>query len=173
MAYAEFYGNKHGNTHGNTVGRQESQSIASRAMDLDNLGWDRLSLSQGLSQAKAKAHPSAPHSSPFKSFCLWTFTLLICMVVVGFPMLILVVTVGSLAAVTLQSLLPMSAVLVVTGGLIGLHILGVLVVATLLTLRGIYPQDVSWLTWMSGSADLTSASTYASCPLTCDVSLAS
>ncbi len=166
MAYAEFYGN--------TTGRQELQSIAStaianKAMGLDSLGWDRLNLSP----ATATAHPQVTHSSQFKSFCLWSFTLLICMVVVGFPMLILVVTVGSLAAVVLQSLLPMSAVLLVTGGLIGLHLLGVLVVAALLTLRGIYPQDVSWLTWVSGSADLTSASTYAACPLTCDVSLAS
>lgn len=104
-----------------------------------------------------------------KSFLMWAFTLLICMIVVGFPLLILVVTVGSLLAVTLQSVLPMSAVLLITGGIVVTHLLGIVVVSAFLTFRGVHPQDVTWLTWLSGKADLRSASVYASCPLTCDI----
>jgi hypothetical protein len=59
-----------------------------------------------------------------KSFLMWAFALTVFMIVVGFPMLILVVTVGSLMAVTLQSVLPMSAVLLVTGGFGGVSSIG-------------------------------------------------
>jgi hypothetical protein len=104
-----------------------------------------------------------------KSFLVWAFTLLVCSLVIGFPILILVVTVGSLLAVTLQAVLPMSSVLLVAWGIFGFHILGVLLTSAILTLRGIHPQDVSWLTWLNGKANSKSISVYASCPLTCDI----
>jgi hypothetical protein len=171
MAYAEFYGR--------AMGRDESAAIAPDAMVLDATVLDTTILDVtvldsllGRGHMDSVRHKHSHRLSGVRSFGIWTFTLLICMVVVGFPMLILVVTVGSLAAVVLQSVLPMSAVLVISGGILGLHLLGVFGVAALLTLRGVYPQDVSWLTWLSGSSDLTSVAIYAACPLTCDVPLA-
>lgn len=107
-----------------------------------------------------------------RSFLMWAFALTVCMVVIGFPILILVVTVSAFMAVTLQSVMPVSAVLLVTAGLIGSHLLGIALVSAILTFRGIYPQDVRWLTWLNGNAALTSKSVYASCPLTCEVNSA-
>ncbi len=104
-----------------------------------------------------------------KSFLMWVFALTVCMVVIGFPLLILVVTVSALAAIALQSVLPMSAVLVVSGAILGSHLLGIIMASAVLTFRGIHPQDVSWLTWLNGKAALKSQSVYASCPLTCEV----
>ncbi len=115
---------------------------------------------------------SINHSFQFlwlKSFLMWAFALTICMVVIGFPLLILVVSVTSLMAVTLQSVLPMSAVLVVTAAITGIHLLGVLLASAVLTFQGIHPQDVKWLTWLNGDAAESNASVYASCPLTCEV----
>jgi hypothetical protein len=104
-----------------------------------------------------------------KSFLMWAFALTVCMVVIGFPILILVVTVSSLMAVTLQSVLPMSAVLVVAASIIGIHLLGIALASAVLTLRGVHPQDVKWLNWLNGNAVAASQSVYASCPLTCEV----
>lgn len=104
-----------------------------------------------------------------KSFLTWAFTLLVCSLVIGFPVLILVVTVGALLSVSLQAVLPMSAVLVVAGGTFSLHLLGILLTAAILTLRGVHPQDVSWLTWLNGQENTQSVTVYASCPLTCDI----
>lgn len=105
-----------------------------------------------------------------KSVLVWVFTFIVCSLVIGFPILILVVAVGALLAVTLQSVLPMSSVLLVAGTTLGLHILGVCIASMVLTLRGVHPQDVSWLTWLNGKADETeSASIYASCPFTCHI----
>ncbi|NJR68921.1 MAG: hypothetical protein HC771_09810 [Synechococcales cyanobacterium CRU_2_2] len=116
--------------------------------------------------------PSMNRSFQFlwlKSFLMWAFALTVCMVVIGFPILILVVTVSSLMAVTLQSVLPMSAVLVVTAAIVGIHLLGIALGSAILTFQGIHPQDVKWLTWLNGKAVATSQSVYASCPLTCEV----
>ena len=104
-----------------------------------------------------------------RSFLMWAFALTVCMVVIGFPILILVVTVGALMAATLQSVMPVSAVLLVAAGLLGVHLFGIALVSAILTFRGIHPQDVKWLTWLNGNAALTSKSVYASCPLTCEV----
>jgi uncharacterized protein YacL len=120
-----------------------------------------LSTSQNLSQVHGFALT--------KSFLTWAFTLAICMIVVGFPLLIVVTTIASLLAMVLQSVMPMSAVLLVVGGLLVSHLVAVLVMAAVLTLRGIHPQDVSWLTWLSGTHDQPSESTFASCPLTCEI----
>ncbi|MBW4474343.1 MAG: hypothetical protein KME45_28810 [Stenomitos rutilans HA7619-LM2] len=104
-----------------------------------------------------------------KSFLIWVFALTVCLLIIGFPLIILMVTIGSLAAVVLQSVLPVSAVLVVAATILGFNLLGVMLGAALLTLKGVHPQEVSWLRWLHGEADPSNTSTYAACPLTCDI----
>lgn len=104
-----------------------------------------------------------------KTFLIWTFTLGVCLLVVGFPLIVLMVTVGSLLAITLQSVLPMSAVLLVAGSLISANVLAVVCGAAALTFKGIHPEDVSWLNWLHGKHDELPTSVYAACPLTCDL----
>ncbi len=104
-----------------------------------------------------------------KSILVWSFVLTVCMTVIGFPLLMLVVAVGSLTAVTLHALLPTSALLMTAIGFIGVHVLGILAASTFLTLKGIHPQEVEWLRWLNGQESPTTSSTYASCPLTCDI----
>ncbi|MEA5420137.1 hypothetical protein VB712_12980 [Spirulina sp. CCNP1310] len=104
-----------------------------------------------------------------KSFLVWSFTLTVCSLVVGFPMLVLVATVTALAAIILQSLLPMSAVLVVVGSVVGFHVLGIFFGAALLTAKGVHPEDVSWLHWLHGKTAEHTQPVYAACPLTCDI----
>lgn len=102
-----------------------------------------------------------------KSFVVWTFTLTVCWLVVGFPLIVLMATVGVLATVVLQAVLPMSAVLLVASSLLGSNLLLVILSAGLLTLKGIHPQDVQWLSWLHGEGNPRHKSVYASCPLTC------
>lgn len=104
-----------------------------------------------------------------KSFLIWTFTLAVCLLVVGFPLIVLMVTVGSLLAIILQGVLPVSAVLIVAGSLIGINVLAVVVGAAALTLKGIHPDEVRWLNWLHGGPDALNTSVYAACPLTCDL----
>jgi hypothetical protein len=104
-----------------------------------------------------------------KSFLIWTFTLTVCLLVVGFPLVMIMMTIGALAAVVLQSVLPVSAVLVVAGSIIGANVLAVFVGAAILTLKGIHPQEVTWLRWLHGDASPLYSSVYAACPLTCDL----
>lgn len=104
-----------------------------------------------------------------KSFLLWAFTLAVCLLIIGFPLVILMVTIGSLLAVVLQSILPISAVLVVASSILSINLLAVIVGAGALTLKGVHPQEVSWLRWLHGEDDPRHTSVYASCPLTCDV----
>ena len=106
-----------------------------------------------------------------KSFLLWSFTLTVCLLVVGFPVGVLLVTVGILATVILQTMLPSSAVLLVAGSIIGLNILTVIVGSMVLTAKGIHPQEVSWLNWLHGKEESFKAPVYASCPLTCELKL--
>lgn len=103
-----------------------------------------------------------------KSFLIWTFTLAVCLLVVGFPLVVLMATVGFLLSVVLESIMPVSAVLLVAGSMIGLNVLAVLVGASVLTLRGVHPNQVKWLDWLHGEADALHTSTFAACPLTCD-----
>ena len=103
-----------------------------------------------------------------KSFLLWSFTLTVCLLVVGFPVGVLVVTFGILSTVILQFVFPASAVLLVTGSLLAINILVVVVGAAVLTIKGIHPQEVSWLLWLHGNAEPTNNPVYASCPLTCE-----
>lgn len=107
--------------------------------------------------------------STIKNFLIWTFTLAVCLLVVGFPLVVLMATVGSLLSVVLQSVMPMSAVLLVAGSLIGLNILAVVAGAAMLTFKGVHPKEVTWLSWLHGEADPLHTSVYAACPLTCDL----
>ena len=104
-----------------------------------------------------------------KSFLVWSFTLSVCLLVVGFPVGALVVTIGLLATIILQSVIPASAVLLVTSSIFGLNIAIVVVGAAALSLKGIHPQEVSWLKWLHGQKNLVNIPVYASCPLTCQV----
>jgi hypothetical protein len=104
-----------------------------------------------------------------KSFLIWAFTLTVCLLIIGFPLIILMVTIGSLLAIVLQSIMPVSAVLVVAGTILGINLFAIFVGAGALTLKGIHPQEVNWLRWLHGEADPRHTSIYASCPLTCDI----
>ena len=104
-----------------------------------------------------------------KSFAVWAFTLLVCLLVVGFPLVVIMATVGVLATVVLQSVLPVSAVLLVASSLFGSTILMVLLGAAMLTLKGIHPQEVKWLSWLHGETTLIHKPLFAACPLTCDL----
>ena len=104
-----------------------------------------------------------------KSFLVWSFTLTVCLLVVGFPVGALVVTIGLLATIVLQTVLPASAVLLVTSSIFSLNIAIVVVGAAALSLKGIHPEEVSWLKWLHGQQDLVNTPVYASCPLTCQL----
>lgn len=103
------------------------------------------------------------------TFLIWAFTLTVCLLVVGFPLVVLMVTIGSLLAITLQWVLPISAVLLVAGGLIGANVLAVIVGAGILTVKGVNPKQVSWLHWLNGETHALHTSVYAACPLTCSL----
>ena len=104
-----------------------------------------------------------------KSFLIWCFALTVTLLVVGFPLVVLMATIGALLSITLHPILPVSAVLLVAGGTIALNILAVVFGAGLLTAKGIHPQDVRWLSWLNGNANPVSTTTYAACPLTCNI----
>jgi hypothetical protein len=103
-----------------------------------------------------------------KSFLIWTFTLAVCLLVVGFPLVVLMATVGCLLSIVLQSVMPVSAVLVVAGGLIMFNVMAVLIAAGVLTLKGIHPHEVRWLSWLHGETEQAQTTVYAACPLTCE-----
>ena len=102
-----------------------------------------------------------------KSFLIWSFTLTVCLLVVGFPVGALVATIGILATIILQSVFPASAVLLVTGSIFTLNLAVVIIGATFLALKGVDPEQVSWLSWLHGQKQLLKTPVYASCPLTC------
>ena len=104
-----------------------------------------------------------------KTFLIWSFTLAVCLVVVGFPLIVLMVTIGCLLAIALQSVLPVSAVLLVAGSLIGINVLAVVIGAAALTIKGVHPQEVRWLNWLHGEPDPLHTSVFAACPLTCEL----
>ena len=121
----------------------------------------QLAQSQGLGKSYSLAF--------VKSFLIWSFTLTVCLLVVGFPVVVLMVTVGALLSVILQSVLPVSGVLLVAGGIVGINVLAILVGAAMLTLKGIHPHEVRWLRWLHGQASPLNTSVYAACPLTCSL----
>jgi hypothetical protein len=104
-----------------------------------------------------------------RSFLSWMFTLMVCMLVIGFPLLILAVAVTTLGSVALHPLLPTSSALVLGGGMFGAYLLGASAIAALLTSKGIHPWDVSWLDSWSHSTPTQAQAMYAACPLTCEV----
>jgi hypothetical protein len=104
-----------------------------------------------------------------KSFLIWTFTLAVCLLVVGFPLVVLMATVGCLLSIVLQSVMPVSAVLLVAGGLILFNVMAVVVTAGVLTAKGIHPNEIKWLSWLNGEAEELNTTVYAACPLTCDM----
>ncbi|MCL1472911.1 hypothetical protein [Argonema antarcticum] len=106
-----------------------------------------------------------------KSFLIWTFTLSVCLLVVGFPLVMVMVAIGSLLSIALQSVMPFSAVLLVAGGLIGANVLAVMAGAAMLSLKGVHPHDVTWLNWLRGDENPRHNSVYAACPLTCDITI--
>lgn len=120
------------------------------------------------SQTQAISHPD--YGLMMKSFLLWTGILTVCLLIIGFPVEILIVTVGSLLSVVLQTVMPGVGIVLVAGGFFAVQIIGILVLAAVLTLKGVHPKDVSWLPWTRGEANLNHQATYAACPLTCDIS---
>ena len=106
-----------------------------------------------------------------KSFLIWTFTLAVCLLVVGFPLVVLMATVGCLLSIILQSVMPVSAVLLVAGALIMFNVMAVVLAAGVLTLKGVHPSEVKWLSWLHGEADQMQTTVYAACPLTCEIKM--
>ncbi len=104
-----------------------------------------------------------------KSFLLWTAILTVCLLIVGFPVGILIVTVGSLLAMVLHEILPGISLVMIVGSFITVQLIGVMIAAAILTLKGTHPSDVSWLPWLSGQSNPQNHSVYAACPLTCEV----
>ncbi|BAY42668.1 hypothetical protein SAMD00079811_02460 [Scytonema sp. HK-05] len=105
-----------------------------------------------------------------KSFLIWTFTLAVCLLVVGFPLVVLMATVGCLLSIVLESVMPVSAVLLVAGGLIMFNVMAVVMAAGVLTLKGVHPKEVQWLSWLHGEAEnMQTTTVYAACPLTCEI----
>ncbi|MBC6433690.1 hypothetical protein FM036_24680 [Nostoc sp. HG1] len=106
-----------------------------------------------------------------KSFLIWTFTLAVCLLVVGFPLVVLMATVGCLLSIILQSVMPVSAVLLVAGALIMFNVMAVVLAAGVLTLKGVHPSEIKWLSWLHGEADQMQTTVYAACPLTCEIKI--
>jgi hypothetical protein len=108
--------------------------------------------------------------SIIKSFLIWSFTLTVCLLVVGFPAGVSIFAIGALLALSLQSVLPISAVLLVAGSLIGVTVLLVVASAMILTLKGVHPHEVRWLNWLHVRENQPQLPVYAACPLTCELS---
>lgn len=104
-----------------------------------------------------------------KSFLIWTFTLTVCLLVVGFPLVVVMAAVGSLLAIVLHSLVPVSSVLLVAGSLVAFNVMAVVIGAGVLTLKGVHPKEVTWLDWLHGEVNPLDTSVYATCPLTCEM----
>ena len=117
---------------------------------------------------KAEGFQERQLATAVKSFLVWTFVLTVCWLVVGFPLVFLILTIGSLFAISLQAIMPMSAVFIVAGGILCANVLAILFGAGMLTSKGIHPHQVSWLRWHSGQSAPHQKSVYAACPLTCD-----
>ncbi|MBE9031572.1 hypothetical protein IQ266_17710 [filamentous cyanobacterium LEGE 11480] len=119
--------------------------------------------------ARSQYAGSLSFLSAVKSILIWSFVLAVCMIVVGFPILVLVVSLAALMAFTLQAIMPLTAILYTVAAFIGVHLLGIFAVSTFLTLRGVRPQDVDWMTWLRDQENPVDTAVYAACPLTCDI----
>lgn len=105
-----------------------------------------------------------------KSFAIWTFTLTVCFLVVGFPLGFVLSSIGVLITIVLHTIMPANSVLLVGTIFLILNALSVLVGAAILTIKGVDPQDINWLSWLHGDAEPHYTRVYASCPLTCSLS---
>jgi len=119
--------------------------------------------------AKAQSFKNLNFLLLTRSFLIWTFMLCVCFLVVGFPVIALMVTAGALLAIALQSVLPVSAVLLVIGSIVAANLLVIMFSAAVLTSKGVYPHEVTWLSWLANPAKSLHTSIYAACPLTCGV----
>ncbi|PZD75431.1 hypothetical protein C1752_00526 [Acaryochloris thomasi RCC1774] len=99
-------------------------------------------------------------------FCIWTFSLTVCWLVVGFPVVALLVIGTSLVAISLQAVLPFSTIMVVGGGVLAANVTFLIVGAALLTAWGVHPRQLSGVGWPKSLAQ--EPVVFASCPLTCD-----
>lgn len=109
------------------------------------------------------------YSLMLKNFLLWAGILTVCLLIIGFPVGILIVTIASLLAMVVHFIMPGFGLVIVAGSVIGVQLLGVLVGAAILTAKGLQPKDVSWLPWARGEANPKHEAVYAACPLTCEV----
>ncbi|NJL87727.1 MAG: hypothetical protein HC886_19855 [Leptolyngbyaceae cyanobacterium SM1_1_3] len=107
--------------------------------------------------------------SLLKSFLVWMLILEVCFLVIGFPVVTVITAGAAVAAIALLPLMPINAVLFVVSVVIGANLLGVTLLSTGLTLKGVYPHEVSWLGWLNQEASANHVAIYAACPLTCDV----
>ncbi|NEQ31995.1 MAG: hypothetical protein F6K04_13490 [Leptolyngbya sp. SIO4C5] len=107
--------------------------------------------------------------SLLKSFLVWMLILEVCFLVIGFPVVTLITAGAAVAAIALLPLMPANAVLFVVSAVIGANLLGVTLLSIGLTLKGVYPHEVSWLGWLNQESEGSQAPVYAACPLTCDV----
>lgn len=105
-----------------------------------------------------------------KSFLIWSFTLTVCFLVVGFPLGFVLCSIGVLMTIVLHAVMPISSVLLVGTAILALNLLVVVMGSAVLTIKGINPQDVTWLSWLHGDAEPHYTRVYASCPLTCTIS---
>ena len=78
------------------------------------------------------------------SFLIWSFVLIVCFLVVGFPLVFLLTTIGVLMTIVLQGIMPISSVFLVGSSLISFSLVIMFVSAAALTIKGIRPQDVTW-----------------------------
>lgn len=106
--------------------------------------------------------------SGLNSFLIWTLTLTVCFLVVGFPLVVILMTVGVLAAFVLQSVFPASAIVLVAGTMFSVTVMGIILGSIMLTLKGINPNEVKWLGWLQDNKTAHKPM-YASCPLTCNI----
>lgn len=102
-----------------------------------------------------------------KSFLIWAILLEVCFLVVGFPLVTLIIAAAAVVAIALQSVMSASAVLWVVSIVIGANLLAVLFTAASLSLRGIHPNEVSWLGWLTQDDINQLIPRYPACPLTC------
>ncbi|MBR8830207.1 MAG: hypothetical protein N5P05_002868 [Chroococcopsis gigantea SAG 12.99] len=104
-----------------------------------------------------------------KSFLIWSFILTVCLLVVGFPLIVLMMTVGALSAIVLHSVLPGSSVLLVAGTILSLNLMVILASAAILAVKGVHPHEIHWFRWLQPDDKLNPTTVFASCPLTCNV----
>lgn len=103
-----------------------------------------------------------------KCFSIWIFTLTVCWLVVGFPVVALIFIGGSLLALGLQIVLPMSAIAVVAGCILAANVIILVGTAASLTAWGIHPHHAPGLIWLKPEIKKTTPVVFAACPLTCD-----